>query len=115
MAGVLEVDEVVAHRGINGGGVFYRRDKYIRLTEAEWTKLFSADFDFDNPQPKILLEETDQNLLNKFVQVEFYNGIAYLDIRHWYFTNGEYFPSRMGVKLNEKQWNEFKTWNAATR
>ncbi len=106
--GGFQVDEVFAHCDINGGGSFYRRDKYIHLTCAEWDKLFSLDFDFDNPQPKLLLAETDQ--LNKFVQVDFYNGVAYLDIRHWYYTKGEYFPSRLGVKLKKEQWDDLKKW-----
>jgi hypothetical protein len=108
MEGVFEVNEVVAQRDIGGGGVLYRRDKYIRLTCAEWTKLFSVDFDFENPRPRLLLAETER--LNKFVKVEYYNGVAYLDIRHWYYTNGEYQPSRQGVKLKENEWADIKKW-----
>ncbi len=104
----FEVEEIVVFEHETGGGSFYRRDKYIHLTNAEWTKLFSLDFDFDKPEHKLLL--ADNALQPKFVKIEIYNGVSYLDIRHWYFHKEHYYPSRLGVKLKQNEWNDIKEW-----
>jgi len=105
---VFEIDEIVVVRNDIGGGNLYRRDKYIYLTDEEWEKLFSLEFDFYKQEKKILLVEN--GLQPKFVKTEIYNGTPYLDIRHWYYCNGEYFPTRMGIKLKQNEWNDIKKW-----
>ena len=111
---VFEVDELVVYCGDIGGGSFYRRDKYIHLTQAEWEKLFSLTFDFENkPGPKILLDENA--LQPKFAQIEFYNGVPYLDIRHWFASKDSYFPTRLGVKIKNEQWDDITKWYSSRR
>ena len=74
----VEVGSVVAEKTPDGGS-FYRRDKYIHLTQQEWDKLFSLELS-EEKIGKILLDENSQT--PKFVGVEFYNGHSYIDIRH---------------------------------
>ena len=107
---VFAADELIAHCDIDGGGSFYRRHKYIRLTSAEWDKLFSVDFDFDNLQPKLPLSENGNNLPSVVAGIEISCNVAFLDVRHCYFNKGVYSPSHAGVKIRKEQWDAIKKW-----
>ena len=94
------VDGLIAYRDNYDGGSFYDRDKYMHLGEAEWLALFSIDF--DNLQHRLPLLE---------------NGCIFVDvscdiltIQHWYFCNGKYSPTRMGIKIRKNQWDAIRGW-----
>jgi hypothetical protein len=110
----IEVGNIVARKTVFGG-TFYKGDKFVHLTHVEWEKLFSLDLDLHNPDPEQICGEKivlDDNAEYKvFVQVEFYNGFSYIDVRHYYIADNIYLPSRAGVKFQTGQWEVVANWN----